>query len=767
MSLLQIKETTGNVIPVTTWEAFPFNSIDLNEDTAYSLSSGVVTVSIAGNYLITAVYKYTGGSSRFESQGRVIISGAGSCFTSLQTGYKRNSTEVDCWVRITAYAYNMQAGDTITFQHRRDKDASITGTVAGLSTATITNITTKSEYIFSDSVGGQTFGTTTPSLVNIDSTQLSTDTKVSLAADTMTLAAGKYLILWCISGRITNDTRTYRVGQLEYDSTPSLGSRASGQVRDADNEFSGFGAIDIIDISSSTTLQLKVWLGDGVAADQGGAVAAGTWSTVANESSICILELTQNAKIYKSVSTNSLLLGSSTEPNIFNSELITNPIYEKQTELELKIIEPSTFLVWANAWVASHTVSSGTRCTFMATLKINGVAEPLTQHGDYIRNKQEPNNVFGGSAHPGAILNLSANDLVRVDVSKNVSTGGGGDVTLQPGTASFMAVDIQSLANMDLSLQTSFTSASLISSAELSGVFKYLEVTFSSELSSLNCGLTATMNFTLTSTFESTSSEENLELRFKTRELATTFLCRSITPKNLGSKDYKYKYLVARESIFYDTTALISKTDSFWRNKNNYQDYEYTVNMSAEFKSLFTSDQLVMNITLSIGAATGKPHPEVYTIKMYIKFEDTYHLFSERGGQYNPTSGYDYPEHTYILPMEFLDLTGDVYKATLKAIVSFSGTNSEYWLLYWNAHQGIKSVQNRDKYYLVLQPGSIDLEVPSEERFWDTRVPAVYEDKLCQMQCSLSSGTSHARDCIKERVGKIPAVNTIFKLAKS
>ncbi|MCA9397515.1 hypothetical protein KC573_01690, partial [candidate division WWE3 bacterium] len=300
------RDSIGGQIPGTTFAAFEFDQ-QIRNDGIYSRpNNSTIQLDEAGSYLIISTIRGVDNSNgRYNAQARVALtSGSGSLFTSYYTGYSRDASEDTSWFRAVGVVLNATANTQVQVQRRRDTDAPTSGSVAGESDVQVVRINPDNYGLYAMGATSGSVGGTTPNTMDVTAVTVESSTSAiegNTSTDTITVKGDnkRYLTAWSVSGD-TGGSRTQRIGHLEYNGTDALDTRSYCYQRNGTNEYCGIGSMDLIETSTADVgIQVEVFRGPGVAADNGGADVDGSFDLDGN-GQIIVLELPDYVEVFKS-----------------------------------------------------------------------------------------------------------------------------------------------------------------------------------------------------------------------------------------------------------------------------------------------------------------------------------------------------------------------------------------------------------------------------------------------------------------------------------
>ena len=448
------RDSVGGQIAGTTFGAFNFDSQIRNDGIYTHPSNSTIELSEAGSYLIIASLRSNDNSNgRTNIQSRVALtSGTGNLFTSNYTGYSRDSSEHENWTRAVGILINGSANAQVQIQVRRDTDAPTGGSVANASDVQVVRINPSNWGMYAIGGSGNAYGGTTPNTVDVSSATLESNTSAiegNTTTDTVTVKGDnkRYLVAWSVSGN-TGGSRTQRIGHLKYDGTDDLATSSYCYQRQSSDEYCGLGSMDIIETSSTDrTIQVEVYRGDGVAADQGGADVDGSWVTDGNGQMV-VVELPDTMDVFRSHDSTGLqdVTSAVTLNAMRNVDFNDSASFGKASNSAMDVVNASDIFVWANVWTARNNVSAGTRLTAYGSITVNDVEQSTGRLGNYTRGNQGSQDTFGGSFHPAGIFTVDTDGYdVGVNMDPLSGTEGGGTDRTEAGTVGFFALKLGNL----------------------------------------------------------------------------------------------------------------------------------------------------------------------------------------------------------------------------------------------------------------------------------------------------------------------------------
>jgi hypothetical protein len=439
---------TATTSTVTLTEATaPLDTEVQNNSATYSTSSGVITVSTTGTYLIinhASVDRGTSGSNRTSAETFLHING--SLVTGSYTdGYIRRNSGSDECTSCAFGIYELTANDTIEMRSLRINGAGSSGRLVGNST-TYTDAKTSltmvrldenaatcilegavgdtSSLTASDSFDDQTWTTQT----RLDSGY----THVSGSADIQLDAAGRYLVCYSNSWlRATdNSTRTGVYERLDLAGSDVGGSYANNYIRGSQNAESilrgNNSACTIIETTSANQiLKLK-------SAREAGAI---TCDRLPLKSRICI---------YKLDSVTSFKVGSTSTENISPSTK-TTVTYDSSEWLDSGYSLSTNQITCSNAskYLLLNTmegdIPTSTRAEPYQKIAVSGFDNVYGTGSGYSRNGGA---MYKSSPNLGIVSDVGASGTVEVNT---ISGSSAVNCTRVANSGGFCGIDLNTL----------------------------------------------------------------------------------------------------------------------------------------------------------------------------------------------------------------------------------------------------------------------------------------------------------------------------------
>lgn len=460
------RDATGSQIPGTAFTPFNFSAEIRNDGIFSRPNNATIQFDEAGDYLVISTTQDADDSNgRYNPQTRMeLIAGQGDVFTSHYSGYSRDNSENQSWTKTVGVVIGASVGAQIQIQKRRATDAPTGGSIINQSDLQVVQINPTNHGIYSIGGTGNVYGGTTPNLVDLTSIDSESDIasiEGSTATDTVTLKGNnkRYLVGWSVSGEGTNNQRTQRIGHLEYDGVDDLATRAYCYQRNTANRHCGLGSLDIIETDTADIdIQVEVFRGPGVDADQGGASINGTWTTN-GLGEFFVIELSDTTEVFRShdsVGLQSITTATTLAP-VRDLDFNDANSFTKNSDALIDVADPSDIFTWGNIWTARSNVGSGGRQTSFASITLDGVEQSTGEHGNYSRGNQGNADTFAAGFYPGGIYTTA---VAGVDLGINIDPlaggeNGGGDRT-QPGTVGFLGINLDTLFVEPLLSQTAY-----------------------------------------------------------------------------------------------------------------------------------------------------------------------------------------------------------------------------------------------------------------------------------------------------------------------
>ena len=455
------KWTGGDIkpnLPTSTW-AVPgtdiFPTEDRNDSSAYSLSSHVLTLpssDLADGYLIIGAFQLSDTSNaRVNPQGRFVYSGSGTAVSAQTTGYSRQNSENQSYVRTWAFVDAPTASDTFTFQWRIDSDNinSIDGSIQ--SELQIIPLFYAEAGIYSSASTTCTGGTTPTQVTGFTGTDGS---NITISSDTITMAGDnkKYLCLGSYYWAGIGNDRTQRWGGFRIGGTKYDGAKGYSYGRDTNNADIGELFTHLLETSTADeTVDMFVYRGDGILNGEGGAEVDGNTTGTSPNHVIVILELNDGAEGFNSendTATGDLTNTSGTAmPVAEQLNFNDSASFTALSDTEVNCVVTGDYLFGADISAASNNVADTTRHTLYSEFTINGIANPDSRSGDYLRNDQSTTGTFGVSSNNLGFETLTAGDDIGVEYITLTGSESGGDPIAPAGWVGFWGINLDTLEN--------------------------------------------------------------------------------------------------------------------------------------------------------------------------------------------------------------------------------------------------------------------------------------------------------------------------------
>lgn len=444
---------TTSLLPSTAWAApngmFPTEV--RNDDAAYGWNAATSTATLPGDadgYLLVGAFELEDTSNgRCNPQCRIVqASGAGAFVGQSSSGYNRDNSEDRSYARCFGFVHGNDAGATFQFQWRRDSDVPSGGT-------------RRSEFLvipfyYSDiglysSNSNACPGNTTPSQMvgfsGTDGANITLDNNVV----TVTGDGKRYLVLGGYYWQGIGSSRTQRWGGLRLDGVQDRAAMGYSYARNSAN--ADIGELFSMPFETQTddrALDLYVYRGDGTGNGQGGASVSGNTTGSNASHALVVIELHDDAELFMArTTTQSDVLAVTGGRDLAVNEsfdFIDAGSFSDGTGA-IDIEQDGDFLLGANVSCASGNVSNTGRWTGFAEFTVNGVEDPYSFAGDYLRNQQGGQNTFGWSANLLGFQSLEVGDSVGVSVTELPGSEGQGAMRSPAGWTGFWGINLDSL----------------------------------------------------------------------------------------------------------------------------------------------------------------------------------------------------------------------------------------------------------------------------------------------------------------------------------
>lgn len=444
------RDSAGGQIPTASWSGVNFASqIRLDGSQYTKPNNSTVQIKQAGNYLVIATLEYTGGTGPMSPQGKTaLLSGAGTLWTSYNSGFMADSTDDTAWVRVFGIYHDASVDDTLQIQHRRSVDVSGTGTKANACDLQVIRIDYTAISMYRDGQGNQAMAGEGTWELNLNTTDLQTASSViSKEGSRIRLAANnKFLIFHTMAGYSGNSVLTQRQSILTIDDVHDNDSASDLHHLNSDNNTTGTVNVTMKQTADAVAnLKIRGHRGSSEAEYQGGCAQDGAWKTEPGLSGICVLAM-NSALDYISINQEYIQKIDGTSP----VEPWYNQAIHAGTKLTLnskgfKFTDSGDLLILANLFSGRKQVTSTARFTGYASIKIGSTTHTTGQHGAYTRGVAGSASTLGASYNMGGVYNLpSANTNVLVTARENSSTAGGGEPYAIRGI--LLGIDISTMA---------------------------------------------------------------------------------------------------------------------------------------------------------------------------------------------------------------------------------------------------------------------------------------------------------------------------------
>lgn len=445
---------TSSNIPTTSWAAPPVNIFSTEvTNNGYTLSNHVLTLpstNLANGYLVVGAFEHEGThNNRHNPQARFLYTGSGNSAGGYSSGYMRDNSEDRAYCRAWAFVHNPSPSDTFTFQWRRDANApaATDGTVR--SELQVIPLFYSDVGIFTSTSNSCPGGTVPNQVTGFSGTN---GTNINLASNVVTVSGDnkKYLCLGGYYWQGIGNARTQRWGGFRVDGTKDDSSKGYSYARNSSNADIGEIFSTILETSTADrTIDMFVYRGDGISNLQGGADVDGNTTGSNANHSIVVLELNDTAEVfYTKTDGNSFNLDNTSGVTLDispTSEFNGSASFTRASNGGVNVNSNMDVLLGADISAASNNVGTGARWTGYAELTINGVTEPDTFAGDYLRNNQGSQDTFGWSANILSSISVSTNEDLGVDVTALTGTEGGGDAISPAGWTGFWGINLDTL----------------------------------------------------------------------------------------------------------------------------------------------------------------------------------------------------------------------------------------------------------------------------------------------------------------------------------
>ncbi len=413
----------------------------------FSTSSGVVTVSTTGTYLVInhlAVDRGATGTNRTSGESFLHINGAlvSGAYTD---GYLRRSTSSDEFTDCAFGIYDLTANDTIEIRKLRINGSGSDGRVVGNVTTYTAAKTALSMVRLDESAAccileGAAGDTSQITLDNTFADQTWTTqtrvdtgfTHVAGSADIQIDAIGRYLVTYSNSwSRAVDDaTRTGIYERLDLAGSDIPGTAANNYIRGTQNgEQITRGNNSTCTIFETTAINQIIKL---KSAREGGAI---TCDRIPLKSRICI---------YKLDSSKAFNIGSTSTENIAPLTEVT-ATYDASAFLDtgFALATNQVTVTDAGKFLLLNTMESdnpsATRTETDQHIRINGVNNEFGTGGGYSRNTAS---MYKTSPNVGIIASVGSSEIVEV---RTKTAAGGANATRVANTGAFCGLDLSTL----------------------------------------------------------------------------------------------------------------------------------------------------------------------------------------------------------------------------------------------------------------------------------------------------------------------------------
>lgn len=452
------RDNAGNQTPTTSWAGFNMASQIRNDSGSNLTKPNDSTVQVGealpsgkAKIFIANIKWDTSHNNRGNIQARFVLSsGTGNLFTTYATGFVRNTSNNETWVRVIGVLTGNSLNAQVQLQWRRSSQGITTATLANVSDLQVADLYYSEIGMYTDSVGNQALGGTTRTTVNLDTNVQQTNTAaIERVGDQVTMKGDnkKYLILGSVAGD-TGGSRTQRNICLAYDGTADLATQGYCYQRNSANPYGGVVLHDLYETSTANvTVEMQGYRGDGVAANQGGADVDGSWNTTPGFSGLCVIELEDDAEGFHSTDGTGgqdIAGGATSTINaIRTTDFNDSASYTRASNTVMNVETDHNMLAFSSLWAARVSVAGNARGNIGARITINGTDQSVGEHGNYSRGNQGSQDCFGWGANPGGIFAVTNTDDIGVETFD--SGDNGGDDTTQAGSVMFWALNLDTL----------------------------------------------------------------------------------------------------------------------------------------------------------------------------------------------------------------------------------------------------------------------------------------------------------------------------------
>lgn len=483
-TLFQATGGVTSLLPTTTWSdpGSLFPTTDRNDSNAYGWAPTTSTLTLpssglANGYLFLWGFEFEDTSNgRHNPQARIVqASGTGNFASASTGGYNRDNSEDRAYVSGWSFVDSPSPSSTFQFQWRRDSDVPTGGTVRSFIQAV--PVYYSDAGVYTSSSTSAPGGTTPNQITGFTGTD---GTNISLSSDTVSVTGDnkRYLVLGSAYHQGIGNARTQRWYGLRIDGVKDDAAKAAMYYRNSANADGGSSFSRLLETGSATrTVDLFQYLGDGVAAGQGGADVPGNVTGSNSSHSLVILELNDSAEVFSSIDAEGGQEFALAGPvdvdvaSIGDIEFSDSSSFTRSTDTSVNIEQNMDVLAFANVSHArgASSIGSGSRWTVHGEFTINGVEQTSVGfHGNYNRGNQGSQDTHGSSTNQAGFFALSTGDDFGVSNQELAGTeGGGGDIESQPGWVGFGLINLDSLggAGADTNVEAGSASISLGSHA--------------------------------------------------------------------------------------------------------------------------------------------------------------------------------------------------------------------------------------------------------------------------------------------------------------
>ena len=449
------RDSAGSQVPTTSFVGFNFASQQRLEDSAYSKpNASTIEIEEAGDFLFIANLRFSDTSNGLCNPNAqlALSTGSGDLVYVSTSGICRSTANSESWVRVIGFYRNGAANDQIQLLFRSDSHLLTGGSVTNASDFQVIRINPTNIGIYTDSGSGSAYGGTTPTVVTLNTTTHESDTAAIERVSNVVTVKGdnkRYLVIYGVSGEgPSGSARNQRISQLAYDGTSDVATRCYTYQRNSNNQYGYMAGMDIVEtVTANIDIEVETFRGPGVAAGDGGGGSDGSWVHIANGVNLIILELPDSVEVFRSHD------GTAEQDVAGGADVVLNVMRDVDFNDSASFTSPSNtvcnaeqtmdVLCWANIWTARENVSSTSRWTAGARIRLGGVDESIGEDGGYSRGSQGATPTFGCSFQPGGIHEVTSGDDIDVEVF-DVGDNGGDDTT-QPGTVGFLAINLDTL----------------------------------------------------------------------------------------------------------------------------------------------------------------------------------------------------------------------------------------------------------------------------------------------------------------------------------